>query len=188
MFTTHICAYSIGVFGVVIPVWRLASWEIYIMCSQDMSVNAFKCLFLVVPLGWFWPKAGLATDELGPRNEDGCNSHGHSMLDWWICFSLFKNSLYHLLCSMGINRCSLACMAKVLALFNFLRCGDCWLPVFGYRLGPKCSCTAPALSHGSCDCPWGQRPHREGACQCFTGPDWSLWILWTMNAECFFSN
>lgn len=48
------------------------------------------------------------------------------------------------------------------------------------------SCTAPALSHGSCDCPWGQRPHREGACRCFTGPDWSLWILWTMNLEVFF--
>lgn len=30
-------------------------------------------------------------------------------------------------------------------------------------------------TNGSCDCLLGQRPHRKGACQCFTGPaDWSF--------------
>lgn len=120
MFTTHICAYSIGVFGVVRQVWRLASWEIYIMCSQDMSVNAFKCLFLVVPLGWFWPKAGLATDELGPRNEDGCHSHGHSTLDWWICFSLFKKTVCIICFVLWVS------ILAVLAWQKFLHCSIFW--------------------------------------------------------------
>ena len=91
------------------------------MCSQDMSVNAFKCLFLVVPLGWFWPKAGLATDELGPRNEDGCHSHGHSMLDWWICFSLFKKTVCIICFVLWVS-----ILAVLLAWQKFLHCSIFW--------------------------------------------------------------
>lgn len=56
---------------------------------QCIQMSVSRCA-----AGLILAQAGLATAELGPRNEDGCHSHGHSMLDWWICFSLLKKKQF----------------------------------------------------------------------------------------------